>query len=349
VRSSSTVTSISWIPSEAISGHMKLPMTLGIGHYDDPLPDRIVSLEALRDADRFRFANRLSAWIDVEDGWITGAGYDGGGIIGSTTANLGVTSLTFPAVAFPDLQHEPEFGDGWVRFVQTAGGRTGAGMPRRVNKPPYVRLTAPTAWTTLALTLHADGRSEFELQGASPFPRHWIYDADGNLTQKSGFVDFKSWAAEGDQERTPWGNHDAPVLVTAVETALERELSLNIMRGGTKPSIRKVAAGDAVTEQGDRGAELFLLLDGVLRVEVDGEPLAEVGPGAVLGERAILEGGLRTSTLRASTPAKLAVAAAADVDLDALRALSEGHRREDERATRTIDLSAPAAPSTTPV
>ncbi|WP_348246398.1 hypothetical protein, partial [Salmonella enterica] len=76
----------------------------------------IDDLEALRDADRFRFANRLSAWIEVEDGHVVDAGYDGGGLIGSTTANLGVTSLTFPAVAFPDLQRDPEVGDGWVRF-----------------------------------------------------------------------------------------------------------------------------------------------------------------------------------------------------------------------------------------
>jgi hypothetical protein len=333
VRISSSVTSISWIPSEAIEGHMKLPMTLRIGHYDDPPPDRVDDLIALRDADRFRFANRLSAWIEVEDGRIVDAGYDGGGIIGATTANLGITSLTFPAIAFPDLQRDPEVGERSVRFVQTAGGATGAGMPRRVNRPPYVRIAAPTAWTTLTLTLHADGQVEHELTGASPFPRHWVYDADGQLVSKSGFVDFKSWAAEGDRTRTPWGEHDAPAVVTAVETALERELSLHIMRGGRKPTIRKVATGEAITEQGAPGDELFLLLDGVLTVEVDGGAVAEVGPGAVLGERAILEGGRRTSTLRATTPAKVAVAQADDVDLEALRELASRHRREDHATT----------------
>ena len=54
-----------------------------------------------------------------------------------------------------------------------------------------------------------------------------------------------------------------------------------------------------LVEQGQLGAELYLLLDGVVAVEVDGEPLAELGPGAILGERAVLEGGRRTSTLRA--------------------------------------------------
>jgi CRP-like cAMP-binding protein len=101
------------------------------------------------------------------------------------------------------------------------------------------------------------------------------------------------------------------------------------MRGGKKPEIRKVKEGAALTEQGTEGDELFLLLNGVLTVEVDGEALADLGPGAILGERAIIEGGLRTSTLRARTKAKVAVAKSVDIDHDALTAVSAGHRRED--------------------
>ena len=56
---------------------------------------------------------------------------------------------------------------------------------------------------------------------------------------------------------------------------------------------------------------MFLLLDGVLRVEEDGERLAEYGPGALLGERAHLEGGARTSTLVAVTPCRVAAVEAA--------------------------------------
>lgn len=348
MRVESTVTSVSWIPSEAISGHMKLPFSLKIGHYDDPLPDRIDDLAAWRDADRFRFANVLSAFIEVEDGEVTAWGYTGEPMIGATTANLGIASLTFPAVSYPTIQRDPEFGDGWVRFVQTAGGRTGAPMPRRVERAPWVQFSAPTAWTTLGLTLHHDGRVEYEVVGASPFPRHWIYDATQQLALKTGFVDFKTWAAANFGEKSPWGDHDEEARVTEVETALERQLSMTIMRGGEKPAIRTVPAGETVVEQGSHGEELFLLLDGVLAVEVDGEPLAEVGPGAVLGERAILEGGLRTSTLRAVTPAKLAVATAAQIDREALRTLSDGHRREEARAATTEPIVVPEATEVTP-
>ena len=56
--------------------------------------------------------------------------------------------------------------------------------------------------------------------------------------------------------------------------------------------------------------------------------IAEVGPGAVLGERALLEGGLRTSTLRAVTPCRIAVVRAGQVDPGVLHDLSRGHRRE---------------------
>jgi hypothetical protein len=332
VRISSSVTSISWIPSEAITGHMKLPMTLRIGHYDDPPPDRIdgaPTLHALRADNRFRFANHLAAWIEVEDGRVVDAGYSGGGIVGDTIATLGVTTLTFPPVTFPDLQREPEVHDGAVRFVQSVGGATGAGMPRRIEQPPYVRIAAPTVWTTLALTLHADGQVEHELAGASPFPRHWLYDGDGVLRSKSGTLDFAALAAQSDHQRSPWGDRDAPAVVTDVESALERELSLRIMRGGHRPAIRSFPAGTVVTEQGTPGRSLYLLLDGVLVVEVDGVGVAEVGPGAIVGERAVLEGGRRTSTLRAVTPIKLAVAAAGDIDAAALRELATGHRRED--------------------
>jgi hypothetical protein len=100
--------------------------------------------------------------IDVDSsGRITRCGYaDGGGVIGSTTLQLGSLHYCFQPVALPDLRKEPERGDGWVRFTQTTGGRTGVPMPRRVRRRPYVQWNAPLAWTTLSPTLHADGRAE---------------------------------------------------------------------------------------------------------------------------------------------------------------------------------------------
>ena len=166
----------------------------------------------------------------------------GKGSIGSTTIRLG-KRFTIAAVSLPDRQVEPEVGDGWVRFTQTAGGRTGLPAPRPVRRAPFVKFQAPIAWSTLELTLYADGRAEGRLVGASPFPRHWIYDADGRLSAKTGMTDFKDWAGTAFGAHTPWGDEDSPALVTAVETALERELSNVIMRGGEKPTIRAAEGG----------------------------------------------------------------------------------------------------------
>ncbi|HET7482350.1 MAG TPA: cyclic nucleotide-binding domain-containing protein [Actinomycetota bacterium] len=331
MRIESSVTSVSWIPSEAIAGMTKLPFEIGLTHYDDPLPDEIEDLDELRRADRFRFANELRAWIEVEDGRVVDAGYSGSGHIGVSKVRLGSREAVFQAIPLPDIQKEPEITGTSVRFVQTAGGRTGMPAPRRVNRKPFVQVAAPLAWTTLGLTITADGSSRHDLLGASPFPRHWIYDRSQKLVEKTGLIDFKTWYREAFGEHTPWGDQDSPALVTEVETALERELSHKIMRGDSEPDIRRFKSGATVVEQGQPGAELLLLLDGVVVVEVNGESLAEMGPGAVVGERALLEGGTRTATLRAVTPCKIAAISGDQIDRDVLGELAEGRDREDRR------------------
>lgn len=333
MRYESSVLSISWLPSEAVRGMPKLPFDMGVTHYDEAPPDEITGpddLEALRAGSRFRFAHELRAWVEVEDGRIVRHGQSGGGRMGITRVRLG-RALAFQAIGLPDIHHEPEVGDGWVRFTQTAGGRAPLPAPRTVARKPFFQLASPLVWTTLSITLHADGSADQQLAGASSVPRHWVYDASGQLFQKSGLVDFKDWYHHAFGKHSPWGDEDSPAVVTQVETALERELATTIMRSGAKPKVRKVKEGANLVEQGQAGDELYLLLDGVLSVEVDGEPVAEVGPGAILGERAVLEGGDRTATLRAVTPCRVAVAQGDAIDRAALEEVSRGHRREDQR------------------
>jgi CRP-like cAMP-binding protein len=62
----------------------------------------------------------------------------------------------------------------------------------------------------------------------------------------------------------------------------------------------------------------------VLSVQRDGEPVAEVGPGAILGEKALLGDGRRTATLVATTNARIAVVPPDTVDESKLAELSEG-------------------------
>jgi hypothetical protein len=329
MRIESSVTAVSWIPSDAIEGMPKIPFELGIGHYDEPPPDRLEEgdLERLRDEDRFREANFLKAWIEVEDGKVVAHGHEGSGLVGSTTFRMGPKDVVVPGVAFEILRPEPEVSDDAVRFVQTVGGRAGFPAPRRVSGKPFFRIHSATAWTTLGLTISADGASEHELVGASPFPRHWIYDSEGMLVQKAGTIDFKAWAREAHGDRTPWGDEESEAFVTEAESALERQLSRELMAGAS-PKRRKLESGEILVQQGEAGNDLYLLLDGVLAVEVDGEEVAEIGPGAILGELAAVEGGKRTATLRARTAARVGVVSPDLVDRAALEKLAAGRRRE---------------------
>jgi Cyclic nucleotide-binding domain len=328
-RFESSVTSISWIPSEAITGPSKIPFELGVTHYDETPPDRLQDLDDLRTSDRFREANDLRAFIEVEDGRIVGHGHLGKGHIGATTVRVGPAAVRFAAVQLPDLQPDPEVSDSSVRFVQTVGGRMGLPTPRPVPHKPFVQLWPSIAWTTLALTINADGTSSHELVGASPFPRHWIYDHAGTLVEKTGVVDFAKWAHNAFGERTPWGAQDSPAIVTAVETELERSLHSDVMRGSAKPQIRSIKEGDTLVKQGETGTEVFLILDGMFVVEADGKQIAEVGPGAIVGERAGLLNGTRTATLWARTPGRVASVPADALDHDALASLGATRRREE--------------------
>jgi Cyclic nucleotide-binding domain len=325
----SSITSVSWIPSEAIRGVVpRLPFDLGVGHYDDPPPESLESLDELHAAGAFRFANRLEAWVEAVDGKIVVHGQGGRNYLSLTLMQLGRAQIAFQPVAFPDLQPEPQVSDTSVQFAKTSGGRPGVPAPRRVQGRPFPQWRGPTVWTSLALTINADGTSDGVLAGASTFPRHWVYDERGVLAAKSGVIDFDQWYRGAFGSHSPWGDEDSPAVVTMVETALEREMSSTIMRSGRRPSMMNLAATETLVEQGEHGTELYLLLDGLLAVEVDGRIVAEVGPGAVVGERALLDGGIRTSTLRAVTECRLAKADADQLDREALAELASGHRRE---------------------
>src|SRR4029453_17157379 len=218
-----SVTSVTWIPLEAVEGITKLPFGLGGTRYDDPPPDRIDErdLEALRAAGRIRQANQLRAWIEVDGGTIRDCGYSGKGHFGSTSVKLGPKMLAFADVKYPLIQNEPERGPDWVKFVQSAGGGWGAPAPGRVRGKPFLQIASASAWTTLQLIIYADGTAKCTLAGASPFPRHWIYDNEGKLVEKSGTVDFERWWRESFGPHMPWGGEDSPAVLAAADSELE--------------------------------------------------------------------------------------------------------------------------------
>ena len=144
MRIESSVSSLSWIPQDAVTGLPRLAFDAGVAHYDPPPPDVLTDLDELRKGDRFRFANELRAWVEVADGRIVGSGQSGRGHINVTKVGVGRFGVVFPPTAFPDRRTAENLSPTSVRFVQTAGGRTGAPVPRRARGPPTSRSAPPS-------------------------------------------------------------------------------------------------------------------------------------------------------------------------------------------------------------
>ncbi len=72
---------------------------------------------------------------------------------------------------------------------------------------------------------------------------------------------------------------------------------------------KRYGAGQDVFRQGDLGDAAYVLLSGTAEILVaspDGEiKVAEVGPHSIVGEIAVLCGGARTASVRATTPVEV--------------------------------------------
>ena len=80
-------------------------------------------------------------------------------------------------------------------------------------------------------------------------------------------------------------------------------------RISTLADIIDLPAERRIMSQGERGAEMFVLVEGTARVERDGALLGDRGAGEVLGEIALLDGGPRTATVTLTEPSRLLVLA----------------------------------------
>lgn len=70
--------------------------------------------------------------------------------------------------------------------------------------------------------------------------------------------------------------------------------------------VMRFDAGEVVLSEGAEGDTMYLIMDGMVRVETRAPSgtlqLAELGRGACVGEVSVLTGGPRTATVTASTP-----------------------------------------------
>ena len=107
---------------------------------------------------------------------------------------------------------------------------------------------------------------------------------------------------------------------------------------------RRLEPGETLVRQGEEGTEMFLLLGGTLEVEIDGEVVAELGVGALVGEMAVFEGGRRTATLRAASHCRVALVPAGCLSEAKLEELARGRRVEGTaRPPRRRDIESPSS------
>ena len=66
-------------------------------------------------------------------------------------------------------------------------------------------------------------------------------------------------------------------------------------------------AGRKLLQQGDNPHEFFLIVDGSVRIDIDGEQINTLGPGDFLGEIALIDGGQRSATATSVTPVSLLI------------------------------------------
>jgi Cyclic nucleotide-binding domain len=323
-------TSVSWIPSDSVPGVLRMPFEKGVMHFDPPPPLRLDDLHAMQERGEFRFANRLDAWVDVEEGRIRDCGYSGSGLtMGLTPISVGRFRVLLPTKANPVIRHAPQVVGEEATFVQTAGGRPIFSVMRPSLRWPFLLMKPFNIWTTIELTIRADGQTRQRLAGASPFPRHWLYDAEGRLAQKATLTRNQVWIKTVFGRHTPWGGENETPVVSDPETELERSLSEQIMQGGARPDVRSLRTGEFLFRQSEEATSIAVILDGDFEVSVDDRVVGHVGPGTVVGERASLETGRRTAALRAVTDCRVAEVPADRVSAEVLGELALGHHRED--------------------
>lgn len=69
----------------------------------------------------------------------------------------------------------------------------------------------------------------------------------------------------------------------------------------------RVAVGTVLMREDTPGGEAFLIIEGRASVVIAGKAVAEVGPGELVGEMALLDHNPRSATVTATTPMRLLV------------------------------------------
>ena len=73
----------------------------------------------------------------------------------------------------------------------------------------------------------------------------------------------------------------------------------------TFATLESVAEGKTIIREGGYSNDFYIIEDGTVKVEREGEHLADLGPGDVFGEQGLLEKQERSATVIATSPVRL--------------------------------------------
>jgi diguanylate cyclase (GGDEF)-like protein len=93
-----------------------------------------------------------------------------------------------------------------------------------------------------------------------------------------------------------------------LEGALQGVDAVDIAELRQRSQRRTLAPGEVLLQRGEANAHMYVLLDGVLRVDLEqaeGEPIGRVHPGATVGELSLLAHSSATASVTAETQAEL--------------------------------------------
>jgi CRP/FNR family cyclic AMP-dependent transcriptional regulator len=101
-------------------------------------------------------------------------------------------------------------------------------------------------------------------------------------------------------------------------------------------------AGQAVFQEGEMGAEMYVVLDGEIELRINGKVVETLGPGEPFGEMALIDQAPRVASAIAKTPCRLLaipekrflfmVSAMPHFSLQIMRVMADRLRKMDARS-----------------
>jgi CRP-like cAMP-binding protein len=78
-----------------------------------------------------------------------------------------------------------------------------------------------------------------------------------------------------------------------------------LLKVATFASLESAVEGKVIIREGGQANAFYAIEEGTVKVERDGEHIADLGPGDVFGEQALLEKSERSATVAATSPVRL--------------------------------------------